>query len=94
MEPKIRTFKDRIRDAIRAFKGSQIGSLTFGVEVKRCDGCEYKMESEPRILYECDLEKCEICNYPDCRYTNDILHAKNFHNEMGIFVEDRQEEEE
>lgn len=33
-EPKIRTIRDKIRDAINAFKGKKIGSLHFGIDVK------------------------------------------------------------
>lgn len=36
------TLGDRLKAAIRAFKGTPIGSLQFGLEVKRCDECEYK----------------------------------------------------
>ena len=30
------------------------------------------------ILYVCDQKKCENCKYPECKYTTDIQHAKNF----------------
>lgn len=36
------SFMDRMKNAVRAFKGQQIGSLYFGVDVKRCDKCEHK----------------------------------------------------
>ena len=36
------TFADRLRNAIRSFKGQPIGSLTLGVDVKKCNECEYK----------------------------------------------------
>ena len=36
------TFKDRFKNAVKAFEGKQIGSVEFGVEVKRCDQCEYR----------------------------------------------------
>lgn len=39
---KVLTLKDRIRNAIKAFKGKEIGSIQFGVDVKRCDECEHK----------------------------------------------------
>lgn len=41
-EVKPTTLMDRIQSAIRAFKGKPIGSLQFGVEVKRCSECGYK----------------------------------------------------
>lgn len=40
--PKKLTIKERIRDAVNAFHGRKIGSLHFGVDLKRCDQCEYK----------------------------------------------------
>ena len=42
------TFMDRMRNAVKAFKGQQIGSLYFGVDVKRCDQCEYKKDESLR----------------------------------------------
>lgn len=41
-EVKKLTFRDRIRDAVNAFRGRKIGSLQFGVDVKRCSECDYK----------------------------------------------------
>ena len=35
------TLWDRLKAAARAFKGKPVGSLTFGLEIKRCDECEY-----------------------------------------------------
>lgn len=35
------TFMDRVRNAVKAFRGSPIGSITYGVDVKRCSECEY-----------------------------------------------------
>lgn len=38
--------------------------------------------------YLCDRKKCRNCSYPECKYTEDITHAKNFTEvEKGIFVE-------
>ena len=72
---KKRTLLDRIRDAIRAFRGKQIGSVTFGIDVKRCSECERNSE----VLYLCDGRACGgTCPNPDCHHTNDICHAKNF----------------
>lgn len=39
---KITTLGDKINAAIRAFKGQQIGRLTFGVDIKKCNECEYR----------------------------------------------------
>lgn len=74
---KKRTLIDRIRDAIRAFRGKQIGSIQFGIDVKRCSECE--MNSDNKVLYLCDEEACGgICPNLDCKHTTDIRHAKNF----------------
>lgn len=83
---KKRTLIDKFRDAYRAFRGKQIGSLTFGVDVRKCYECEYKHQD--RILYLCDREACKNCSYPMCKHTTDIRHAKNFeHSEFGYFKE-------
>lgn len=71
---KKRTMIDRIRDAIRAFLGKQIGSVTFGVDVKKCSECD-KYE---HVFYICDRQKCPRCSYPECKHTADVKHAKNF----------------
>lgn len=36
------TFQDRFKNAVRAFKGQPISTLYLGMDVKRCDKCEYK----------------------------------------------------
>lgn len=36
------TLMDRIKNAIRAFQGKPIQSISLGVDVKRCDECEYR----------------------------------------------------
>lgn len=74
---KKRTLIDKFRDAYRAFRGKQISSLTFGIDVKRCSDCDYK-NLRPYILYLCDQKACQNCSYPMCRHTTDIEHAKNF----------------
>lgn len=35
------TLIDRIRNAINAFRAKPIGSISYGVEVKRCSECEH-----------------------------------------------------
>lgn len=42
------TIVDRFKNAVRAFKGSPIGSLTYGVDIKLCDQCEYKGDASIR----------------------------------------------
>ena len=42
------TLVDRIKRAVDAFKGNSIGNLYFGVDIKRCDQCEYKNVPEIR----------------------------------------------
>lgn len=78
---KKRTLLDRIRDAIWAFQGKQIGSVTFGVNVKKCSDCD----RNAGVLYLCDGKYCKQgCLNADCKHTNDILHAKNF-TKMGNY---------
>lgn len=42
------TLADRLKRSVKAFKGEPIGSLYFGLDVKRCDQCEYKNVPEIR----------------------------------------------
>lgn len=59
------TLWDRLRNAARAFKGKPVGSISFGLEVKRCsecergncEGCVYKGEFE-RLM---NLPNCHDC---------------------------------
>ena len=39
---------DRVKRSVEAFKGNPIGNLYFGIDVKRCDQCEYKNVPEIR----------------------------------------------
>ena len=48
---KKRTLFDKCRDAYRAFCGKQIGSLTFGIDVKKCSECDYNSMSPSDVLY-------------------------------------------
>ena len=88
-EIKKRTLIDKFRDAYRAFCGKQLGSLTFGVDVKKCHECEYRREAN--VLYLCDRRACQDCIYPDCEYTTDIHHAKNFEHLVGYVREIKHE---
>ena len=49
---KIITLKDRIKRAVKAFKGEKIGELHFGIEVKRCDECEYRKRFDNPELFK------------------------------------------
>lgn len=72
---KKRTLVDKFRDAVRAFRGSPIGSVTFGIDVKKCSECDRSSE----VLYLCDGKICgDGCMNTDCIHTTDIRHAKNF----------------
>ena len=42
------TLMDRIKNAIRAFRGKPIQSISLGLDVKRCDECEYKGDANLR----------------------------------------------
>lgn len=84
-ETKKRTLIDKFRDAHRAFLGKQIGSLTFGVDVKKCSECVHKNQSD--ILYVCDQRACSHCSYPLCNHTTDIHHAVNFRRDYDFFKE-------
>ena len=42
------TFMDRMKNALRAFQGKPIGSITYGIDIKRCDKCEYKSDLSMR----------------------------------------------
>ena len=82
---KKRTLIDKCRDAYRAFRGKQIGSLTFGIDVKKCSECEYRCGAD--ILYLCDRQACPNCSYPLCNHTTDICHAVNFRRDYDFFKE-------
>ena len=42
------TLLDRLKNAARAFMGSPISTLYFGVDVKRCNDCEYRKDKTLR----------------------------------------------
>lgn len=42
------TLMDRIKNVIRAFRGRPIQTLSLGVDVRRCDQCEYKGDGNIR----------------------------------------------
>jgi hypothetical protein len=93
--PKVVALSDRLRNAWRAFKGDKVGSLHFGIEVKRCDQCD-KVRA-PNVLYLCDSKYCEGgCSNDACKHTLDINHAVNFMKHEGhngpYFVEIEEDE--
>lgn len=67
----------RIKSAAKAFVGSPVGSVHFGVALHKCDECD-KKKPETLVFYICDRKACDPCNNPDCKHTLDIKHAKNF----------------
>lgn len=74
------SLSSRLRNAWTAFKknNAQIGSVTFGVDVKKCSECD-KANSH-LVAYICDRKQCNNCSFPECRHTFDINHAANFIN--------------
>lgn len=44
------TLMDRFKRSVEAFKGSPVGNLYFGIDVKRCDQCKYKNIPEIRDI--------------------------------------------
>ena len=86
-EIKKRTLFDKCRDAYRAFRGKQIGSLTFGIDIKKCSECDYKSMSQSDVLYVFDQKACSYCSYPLCNHTTDIRHAVNFRRDCDFFKE-------
>lgn len=95
--PKVVTISDRLRAAWKAFKGNKVGSLHFGLELKRCDQCD--KVNNPDILYLCDGKQCpDGCSNSWCKHTTDINHAINFKRYEGdrgsYFVELERENEE
>lgn len=87
-EVKKLTFADRVRNAVKAFKGKPIGSVTYGIELTKCEECDKYPQN---VLYICDREACGVvCPNLDCHYTTDIKHAKNFHEapmNSGLYME-------
>ena len=86
---KKRTLIDKCRDGYRAFRGKQLGSMSFGVDVKTCWECDYRRGAD--ILYLCDRQACPNCSYPNCEYTTDIRHAMNFEYVAGYVREVKHE---
>ena len=74
---KIMSLRDRVKAAIRAFRGQPIGSLYFGIEVKRCSEChavpvkhgwwfemvDSKLDTHTGEYYEEVYYNCLECDY-------------------------------
>lgn len=96
-EVKKLTLLDRIYNAVRAFQGKPVGSITYGLELKECSECGNKMKI---VLYECDLEACgDECPNGFCHLTRDVSHAVNFEpvecvNGVVYYQEKREHKEE
>lgn len=48
LKMKRTTILDRFKNAIQAFRGRPIESITLGLDIKRCDQCEYKADGNIR----------------------------------------------
>lgn len=65
------TLLSRIRAAIKAFKGKPIGHLYYGLELKKCDECEYRKACGkqhgkwlPASVDPADpYFRCSVCHY-------------------------------
>lgn len=86
-EIKRTTFIDRIKNAVDAFIGKPLGSITYGLDIKKCSDCKYKRVEDGSVLYLCDRRACEEC-HEYCSHTCDVKHAVHFQNVKGVFVED------
>lgn len=40
-----------------------------------------------KVFYLCDRRKCQNCQYPTCKHTNNVLYADNFYMQNGGFWE-------
>ena len=50
------TIKDRLANAIAAFKGQPLKSVTYGVELKRCDKCDRIDDEKLAQLIENEID--------------------------------------
>lgn len=51
------TIKDRLANAIAAFKGQPLKSITYGVELKRCSKCERPDYKKFAQLIETEIDE-------------------------------------
>lgn len=78
------TLMDRIKNAIRAFKGKPIQSISLGIDVKRCDECEYKADGN--IREHLMVIMGARAAYMDCAGTIDIPEGLEAEGELVDFV--------
>lgn len=45
-------------------------------------------KAEIKVAYICDRKACKICNYPNCKHTSDIKHAKYFNLDFSQYIEE------
>lgn len=86
------TLLDRFKRAIRAFRGKASMTVECGIEVKECKKCEkaIKEAETVKVMYICNLKKCDNCAYPTCETTTDVEFAQNFRRIPGtnVYVEE------
>ena len=78
------TLMDRIKNAIRAFQGKPIQSISLGVDVKRCDECEYKADGN--IREHLMVIMGARAAYMDCDGTIDIPEGLEAEGDLVRFV--------
>lgn len=44
--------------------------------------------AEIKVAYICDRKACKICDYPNCKYTSNIKHAKYFNLDYSQYIEE------
>ena len=77
-ESHVTTFMDRVRRAIRAFKGKPLGSLTFGIDIKQCKDCGWIKEAEQVPVFMAEIEdlkrtlESERAACAKCEYDNEF----------------------
>ena len=76
--------KNRMWDAIRAFKGQPIGSLTFGVDIRKCSDCEYKNRS-CQELHEFGVGKTPDGKYILYLFNEGRYNGDRINDAMGVF---------
>ena len=81
------TFKERIKNAVNAFYGRKIGAMSFGIDLKRCDQCEYKNRA---IGYRDNLLVIAGARaaYMDSKDVIDIPEGTDGEDEYSYFIKD------
>lgn len=78
------TLMDRIKNAVRAFQGKPIQSISLGLDVKRCDECEYKCDGN--IREHLMVIMGARAAYMDCEGSIDIPGGVKAEGELVDFV--------